>query len=287
VSNPLAKPHSVDGWLAYIEALHPKSIAMGLERVSIVAQRLALFQVNPRPTIITVAGTNGKGSSCAMLEHIYTAAGFRVGCYTSPHLLRYQERVRVNRQEISDQDLCLAFSAVEMARQEVELTYFEMGTLAAVWHFAQQALDVLVLEVGLGGRLDAVNIFDADCAIVTNIDLDHMEYLGDTREKIGLEKAGVYRAQQIAICGDRTPPQSLLDYAVSIGARVHCIQHAFEVQGHSAGWSYRDSNGTLNIPPLSLTGVFQQDNAANDNISLTAPRIKLMSIEIPIITSTA
>lgn len=263
MSNSITKPISVDGWLAYIEALHPKSIAMGLERVSIVANRLALFQQHPRPTIITVAGTNGKGSSCAMLEHIYTAAGYLVGCYTSPHLLRYQERVRVNRQEISDEALCAAFAAVEEARQEVELTYFEMGTLAAMWHFAQQALDVLVLEVGLGGRLDAVNIFDADCAIVTNIDLDHMEYLGDTREKIGLEKAGVYRTRQIAICGDRSPPNSLKQYAASIGVTLHCIQQAFSVQPDTQGWYYRDAVGALHIPQLSLMGEFQKDNAAS------------------------
>ncbi|EUJ10234.1 folylpolyglutamate synthase/dihydrofolate synthase [Methylophilaceae bacterium 11] len=263
MSKPIAKPNSVDGWLAYIEALHPKSIAMGLERVSIVAERLGFFQHHSRPTIITIAGTNGKGSSCAMLEHIYTAAGYLVGCYTSPHLLRYQERVRVNRQEIADDALCAAFAAVEDARQEIELTYFEMGTLAAMWHFAQQALDVLVLEVGLGGRLDAVNIFDADCAIVTNIDLDHMEYLGDTREKIGLEKAGVYRPRQISICGDRAPPQSLMDYAVSIGTHLDCIQQAFEVQSDANGWHYRDASGVLKVPQLSLMGEFQKDNAAS------------------------
>lgn len=263
MSNFIAKPNSVDGWLAYIEALHPKSIAMGLERVSIVAERLALFQHHPRPTIITVAGTNGKGSSCAMLEHIYTAAGYLVGCYTSPHLLRYQERVRVNRQEIADDALCAAFAAVEAARREIELTYFEMGTLAAMWYFAQQGLDVLVLEVGLGGRLDAVNIFDADCAIVTNIDLDHMEYLGDTREKIGFEKAGVYRQHQIAICGDRLPPHSLKQHAASIGVSLHCIQQAFEVQPSADGWRYRDAAGTLHIPALSLKGEFQKDNAAS------------------------
>lgn len=263
MSNPITKPISVDGWLAYIEALHPKSIAMGLERVSIVADRLALFQQHPRPTIITVTGTNGKGSSCAMLEHIYTAAGYLVGCYTSPHLLRYQERVRVNRQEISDEALCVAFAAVEEARQEVELTYFEMGTLAAMWHFAQQVLDVLVLEVGLGGRLDAVNIFDADCAIVTNIDLDHMEYLGDTREKIGLEKAGIYRTHQIAICGDHSPPQSLIQHAAAIGVQLHCIQQAYSVQLGAGRWYYRDAAGMLDVPQLSLMGEFQKDNAAS------------------------
>ncbi|HAJ71956.1 MAG TPA: bifunctional folylpolyglutamate synthase/dihydrofolate synthase, partial [Methylophilaceae bacterium] len=187
----IAKPNTVEGWLAYIEALHPKSIAMGLERVATVAKRLKLKVDCP---IVTIAGTNGKGSSCAMLSQVYIDAGYRVGCYTSPHLLRYHERVRINNQQISDQALCAAFLAVETARQEVELTYFEMGTLAAMWYFIESELDVVILEVGLGGRLDAVNIFDADCAIVTNVDLDHTDYLGDTREKIGFEKAGVYRS---------------------------------------------------------------------------------------------
>jgi dihydrofolate synthase/folylpolyglutamate synthase len=258
-----AKPNTVDAWLAYIEALHPKSIAMGLERVSIVADRLALFKHTPSPVIITVAGTNGKGSSCAMLESIYTHAGYQVGCYTSPHLLRYHERVRVGCKEISDHALCEAFDAVETARETIELTYFEMGTLAALWHFSRLSLDVLVLEVGLGGRLDAVNILDADCAIVTNVDLDHMEYLGDTREKIGFEKAGVYRANQIAICGDRSPPQSLINFAGTVGAHLSCIQQAFDVDSRQGRWRYQDAEGYLDVPQLLLKGVFQKDNAAS------------------------
>lgn len=258
----ITKPQSVNEWLAYIEALHPKAIAMGLERVSIVAKRLALFEQYTRPIIITVAGTNGKGSTCAMLERIYKETGYRVGCYTSPHLLRYQERVRVQCSEISDQALCNAFDAVESAREAVELTYFEMGTLAALWHFSQQQLDILVLEVGLGGRLDAVNILDADCAIVTNVDLDHMDYLGDTREKIGLEKAGVYRPNQIAICGDRDPPQSLVEFAHNVGADLSCIQQAYSVKVEEEGWCYHDSKGSLRFPELSLKGAFQRDNAA-------------------------
>ena len=263
MSKLITKPKSVDAWLAYIEALHPKSIAMGLDRVSVVADRLALFKRFTRPVIITVAGTNGKGSTCAMLERIYTQAGYQVGCYTSPHLLRYHERVRVSCNEISDQALCEAFDAVESARDTVELTYFEMGTLAALWHFSRLALDVMVLEVGLGGRLDAVNVLDADCAILTNVDLDHMEYLGDTREKIGLEKAGVYRANQIAICGDRSPPQSLIQFAASIGAHLSCIQQDFDVDSSDGLWRYQDAAGYLDIPQLSLRGLFQKDNAAS------------------------
>jgi dihydrofolate synthase / folylpolyglutamate synthase len=197
-------------WLAYIEALHPKAIAMGLNRVKKVLEKL---QLSPSFPIITVAGTNGKGSVCAMLSQIYVQAGYRVGTYTSPHIHRYNERVNINLQSISDQDLCAAFVAVEAARADVDLTYFEMGTLAAMWHFCSQKLDVAILEIGLGGRLDAVNAFEPTCSIVTTIDLDHMEFLGDTRELIGLEKAGVFRANKLAICGDENPPKSLIEYA--------------------------------------------------------------------------
>jgi dihydrofolate synthase / folylpolyglutamate synthase len=256
----LHKPKTLNDWLAYIEALHPKSIEMGLERVSIVANRLKL---KPHFKIITVAGTNGKGSSCAMLAQIYANAGYQVGCYGSPHLLRYNERVRVNNQDVDDVGLCLAFQAVEEARAEIELTYFEMGTLAAMWHFMQLALDVVILEVGLGGRLDAVNIFDADCAIVTNVDMDHMDYLGDTREKIGAEKAGVYRAQQVSICGDAEPPVSLIAYAQSIGANLRLAYVDYQVKLEQSGWCYSDAQGELHLPLLSLIGDFQRNNAAS------------------------
>jgi dihydrofolate synthase/folylpolyglutamate synthase len=163
----------LNNWLAFIEALHPKDIEMGLERVNQVKQRLNL-DINF--TMITVAGTNGKGSTCAMLEHIYHAAGYRVASYSSPHLLRYSERIRVGSVEISDANLIMAFQAVEVARREIPLTYFEYGTLAAMWHFSTSQVDVAILEVGLGGRLDAVNMFEPNCAIVTSVDLDHMEF---------------------------------------------------------------------------------------------------------------
>jgi dihydrofolate synthase/folylpolyglutamate synthase len=199
VTTQKSKPTTVDEWLLYIEALHPKSIAMGLDRVRVVAEKLKLKTTFP---IITVAGTNGKGSVCAMLSHIYHQSGYKVGTYTSPHLNRYNERVSINLEMIDDDALCKAFEEVEVARGEVALTYFEMGTLAAMSHFCHQHLDVLVLEVGLGGRLDAVNVFEPSCAIVTTVDLDHMEFLGETRELIGLEKAGVFRSNLPAICGD-------------------------------------------------------------------------------------
>src|SRR5690349_2294435 len=192
----MTRPTTLAGWLAYLETLHPKAIALGLDRVREVARRLPLAFAGP---VITVSGTNGKGSTCAMLEAILGAAGYRVGSYTSPHLRRYNERVRIGRDFVSDDDLLTAFEAVEDARivgapgEATPLTYFEFGTLAALWLFAREKLDALVLEVGLGGRLDAVNLMDADVAVVTSIDLDHMDYLGPTREDIGREKAGIFR----------------------------------------------------------------------------------------------
>jgi dihydrofolate synthase / folylpolyglutamate synthase len=246
-------------WLAYIEALHPKAIAMGLDRVKLVINKL---QLNPTFPIITVAGTNGKGSVCTMLSQIYVEAGYQVGCYTSPHINRYNERVSVNLQLISDDDLCTAFAAVEVARGDVALTYFEMGTLAAMWHFCHQNLDIAILEIGLGGRLDAVNAFEPSCAIVTSIDLDHMEFLGDTREQIGLEKAGVFRANKLAICGDENPPNSLVEYAKKIGANLQLIQRDFKVKKTTHGWRYSTENLQLDLPKLGLIGDFQLNNAA-------------------------
>jgi dihydrofolate synthase / folylpolyglutamate synthase len=259
VNDLLAQPQSLAQWLTYIEALHPKSIAMGLERVADVAYRLGLSPTFP---MITVAGTNGKGSTCAMLEQIYLAAGYRVGVYTSPHLKRYNERVRVNHQEVSDEDLCIAFAAVEHARGHVVLTYFEMGTLAAMWHFEQSNLDVAILEVGMGGRLDAVNVFEPSCAIITCVDLDHLEYLGDTREKIGAEKAGVYRPDKIAICGDVNPPHTVINYANAIGANLQLINRDFFVKSLPNGWQYETAAHTLSMSPLALQGDFQLNNAA-------------------------
>lgn len=254
-------PLTVEAWLSYIESLHPKSIEMGLSRVESVAARLRL---NFPFTVITVGGTNGKGSTCAMLERIYATAGYRVGCYTSPHLVQYQERVRLHGELISDEVLCAAFTAVELARDEIALTYFEMGTLAALWAFEQQPLDVVILEVGLGGRLDAVNIVDADCAIVTNVDLDHMEFLGDTRELIGHEKAGIYRKDQIAICGDAHPPESLLNYAKTLGVPLKCFGVDYSINiSHTQDAQYQDAQGVLAVGHLRLYGDYQWQNAAN------------------------
>lgn len=266
-------PKTVEDWLGYIESLHPKSIEMGLGRVQTVANRL---QLKFPFTVITVGGTNGKGSTCAMLERIYTLSGYRVGCYTSPHLLHYQERVRFNGEEIADGQLCDAFAAVEQARGDITLTYFEMGTLAALWAFEQEPLDVVVLEVGLGGRLDAVNIVDADCAIVTNVDLDHMEFLGDTRELIGHEKAGIYRQQQIAICGDIDPPASLLAYAKTLGVPLKRFSIDYQIDiSDTQNAHYSDASGQLDIGTLRLFGHYQWNNAANVIFAVRALHEKL------------
>ena len=262
----MTTPQNLASWLAYIQALHAKPIAMGLERVAQVAKTLKLSPIFP---IITVAGTNGKGSTCAMLERIYHEAGYQVGCYTSPHLLRYNERVHVACEEVSDEALCAAFTAVENARGEVALTYFEMSTLAAVWHFMQSDLDILILEVGLGGRLDAVNIFDPSCAIVTSIDIDHVDFLGNTRELIGFEKAGIYRANTPAIIGDIAPPLSLVQYALDIDADLRRIGQDFTGTKTTSGWDFKSNNKhththtqLMPLPLPALVGEFQLNNAA-------------------------
>src|SRR5690606_35661961 len=215
---PLSAPSqgaALADWLAYLETLHPKAIDLGLERIRAVAGRLSLSLDCVK---ITVAGTNGKGSTCAMLESMLLTAGYKVGKYTSPHLLRFNERIRVNGEEASDADIVAQLERIEAARDGVTLTYFEMTTLAALLLFQAAPLDVAVLEVGLGGRLDAVNLIDADCAILTSVDLDHTQYLGNTREAIGLEKAHVFRAGKPAICADPVPPQTVIDHAKAIGA---------------------------------------------------------------------
>jgi len=261
------KSNDLKAWLTYIESLHPKSIAMGLDRIRLIIERM---QLHPEFEIITVAGTNGKGSTCAMLEQAYLNAGYQVASYSSPHLIRYNERVRVNGVEVSDEALCHAFFAVEKARKidrPVALTYFEFGTLAAMWHFMQTGIDVAILEIGLGGRLDAVNAFEPSCAIVTAIDLDHQDYLGDTREQIAYEKAGVYRGQKVAICGDETPPQSLIAYATKINAQLKCLGKEFDCGVTQDGWEYSADDAFLGhinyqLPLPALKGRYQINNAA-------------------------
>src|SRR6266852_2459629 len=222
-------------WLDYIERIHPKSIQLGLERVAKVRDVLGM---SSSAVFFIVAGTNGKGSTCAMLEAILLAAGYRVGLYTSPHLLRYNERVRLDGAPLSDARLCAAFETVERARGELTLTYFEFGTLAAWEIFAAEALDAVILEDGLGGRLDAVNAFDADCALLTSVDLDHTDYLGDTRERIGSEKAGIFRRSKPAIVADPDPPRSVLDHAGAQGVDLWLIGRDFGYRKQGQQWMY-------------------------------------------------
>ena len=227
---------SLGEWLAYLEQLHPSAIDMGLERSREVARRLGLGR--PAPLVITVTGTNGKGSTCAFLASLISAQGQRVGVYSSPHLLRYNERVLMDGCEASDEALCRAFAAVESARGEISLTYFEMGTLAAFWLFERAGLDAVVLEVGLGGRLDAVNLVDADLALITSIGLDHADWLGDTRESVAFEKAGIMRAGKPALCGDLDPPLPLLHQVATLDAPLFLRGRDYDLSIKAQDWSW-------------------------------------------------
>ncbi|MDH3321028.1 MAG: bifunctional tetrahydrofolate synthase/dihydrofolate synthase [Betaproteobacteria bacterium] len=260
-------------WLEFIGRQHPDAIALGLDRVRAVLGRMDAGIGCP---LVTVAGTNGKGSVCAMLERILLASSRRVGLYTSPHLLRYNERVRIAGQEVPDAPLVQAFAAVEQARGTVPLTYFEYGTLAAFWLFARAELDAVVLEVGLGGRLDAVNVLDADCAIVTGIGLDHMEYLGESREAIGREKAGIFRQGRAAVVADPDPPASVLDAAAGLKAPLLLFGRDFGLRAHAGQWDYWGPAGrraALGHP--ALRGKRQLRNAAAALAALDALRERL------------
>jgi len=271
---PLARPatktlsQNLQAWLDRIERLHARPIDMGLDRVRAVARRLDL---RLDAITVVVAGTNGKGSTCAMLESILRAAGYRVGLYTSPHLLRFNERARINGVDVSDGSLVEQFEAVESARGETTLTYFEFTTLAIVRLFSQSRLDAAVLEIGLGGRLDAVNIFEPDVAVVTSVAIDHVDYLGATRELIGLEKAHVYRHGRPAICCDPEPPLSLLDHANTTGADLWRFGHDFNYQGDRQQWTYvgRQSRRP-SLPYPALRGANQLLNASGAMAALEA-----------------
>ncbi len=242
---------SLADWLAYLEQLHPTAIDMGLDRVRAVAARMAMTR--PAPLVVTVTGTNGKGSTCAFIASLLNAQGLKIGSYSSPHLLRYNERVLLSGREASDAELCEAFAVVEAARGEISLTYFEMGTLAAFWLFERAGLDAVVLEVGLGGRLDAVNIVDADLAVITNIGLDHADWLGNSRESVAYEKAGILREGKPALCGDLDPPQLLLDHANSLSAPLLLRGRDFDLAMGAGDWHWRgvDAAGA----PLELHGL--------------------------------
>ncbi|MGV3743288.1 MAG: bifunctional tetrahydrofolate synthase/dihydrofolate synthase [Burkholderiaceae bacterium] len=281
---------TLSDWLTRLEAMHPKSIDMGLERVSQVKAAMGLAFDCP---IITVGGTNGKGSTCAMLESILLHAGYKVGVYTSPHLLHFNERARINGQPASDEALIAAFAEVEAKRNGVSLSYFEFTTLAILHLFAQSGLDAVILEVGLGGRLDAVNVMDADVAIVVSVDIDHTEYLGDTREAIGFEKAGIFRHGLTAICSDPVPPRSLIRHAEEIGADLWLFGRDFNYSGDRQQWNYggrsQRRNG-LAYPSLrganqllNASGVLAALEALRDRLPVSAQDVRtgLMTVELP------
>ncbi|HEU4777897.1 MAG TPA: Mur ligase family protein, partial [Telluria sp.] len=229
-------PTTLPAWLALLESRHAEvHIDMGLDRVRAVKERMALAFSCP---VIMVAGTNGKGSTCAMLEAILLRAGYKVGLYIKPHFLDFNERARIGGEMASDAALVASFNAVEAARGATDLTYFEFTTLAIMHLLAGSGIDVAILEVGLGGRLDAVNVIDADVAIVTSVDIDHTDYLGDTREKIGFEKAGIFRPGKAAICSDPVPPASLVAHAEAIGADLWLLGRDFNYSGDKQQWNY-------------------------------------------------
>ncbi len=294
--NPAAMK-TLSEWLAHCERLHPKTIDMGLDRVRTVAGRMHLAFSCP---VITVAGTNGKGSSCAMLEAILLAAGYRTGVYTSPHLVHFEERCRVRGDIVTATDLIAGFADVERARVlnddesgTISLSYFEFTTLAILQLLAKSALDVVILEVGLGGRLDAVNILDADCALITSIDLDHMELLGHTREAIGFEKAGIMRAGKPAVVSDPMPPQSVIDHAAKIGADLWRLGHDFNFSGDKQQWGWAGRGrryAGLAYPALrganqlmNASGVLAALTALRDQLPVTAQAVRngLSVVELP------
>jgi dihydrofolate synthase/folylpolyglutamate synthase len=264
----MSRPSTLAAWLDYLETLHPKAIAMGLDRVRAVHARLLATLVC---VTVTVNGTNGKGSTFAMLAAILLDAGFRVGLYTSPHLARYNERVRIDGEEATDAELIAALNAVEDARlatpgvdgAATPLTYFEFGTLAALWLFARAELDIAILEVGLGGRLDAVNIADADVAVVTSVDFDHMDYLGSTLDAIGYEKAGIFRAARPVVCAEPEPPQTMIAHAKKLNAPMLQIGRDYGFVAEGAQWSYWGPGGRRSgLPHPALRGLHQLVNAA-------------------------
>jgi dihydrofolate synthase/folylpolyglutamate synthase len=248
-------------WLKRIEAIHPDEIELGLTRVKAVAKVAGLDKLTC--PLITIAGTNGKGSVVSFLTAIYVAAGYKVGSYTSPHISRFNERIRLNGRAVEDEQIVSAFNVIESKRGECALTYFEYSTLASMHLFLEQNVDVVLMEVGLGGRLDAVNIWDADVAVVTTIAIDHESWLGTTREEIAIEKVAIARSGKTLVTGDRSPPASLFHQANTIGAQLLCIGADFDYSSHSKGWDLNTSSYNFkNLQRPSLKGHWQYDNAA-------------------------
>ncbi len=281
---------TLQDWLEFCERLHPVTIDMGLERVREVAERLSLRFECP---VITVAGTNGKGSTCAMLEAILLESGYRTGVYTSPHLVHFEERCRLSGTSASPEALAEAFAAVDAVRGEISLTYFEFSTLAILWLMSRTGLDAVILEVGLGGRLDAVNIVDADCAVITSIDLDHMAILGNDRETIGREKAGIMRTGRPVVVSDPVPPQSVVDQAEAVGADLWRFGRDFNFSGDKQQWAWagrgRRYSG-MAYPALrganqlvNASGVLAALEALRQRIPVTAQAVRngLAMVELP------
>ena len=268
-------------WLDYQLQIHPQEVELGLARVARVAEALELLPV-PGVSVV-VAGTNGKGSSVALLEAIYRAAGYRVGSYTSPHIHDYRERVRIDGVWASQSQFCAAFDAIEQARGDIPLTFFEFGTLAALLIMKAKNLDVLLLEVGLGGRLDAVNIVDGSLALITQIDLDHRDWLGNTRETVGEEKAGIMRAGRPVVCADRDPPDSVINRLRELGAEELVLgrQFDFDISPSANNWQVHLGGNTLQLPRPALTGTGQLDNAAAalQVVDLLQPQLPVSVVE--------
>lgn len=263
-------------WLHWIEKVHSSSIDLGLERVSAVARRLDVL--SPPCTTIIVGGTNGKGSTVFGLESIYRAANYKTGSFTSPYLFQYNEQIRINGQIVDDQEICAAFAKVEAVRKEIPLTPFEFCTLASLYLFRTHTLDVLILEVGLGGRLDAVNIIDADIAIVTSIGIDHTAWLGHSREQIGFEKAGIFRPRRPAICGDFDPPSTIIEAATDLGALLYYHGRDFDYEEAPSSWSWSSQTTQYeNLPTNSL---------ATQNMSTVLMAVTLLQHRLPVTRST-
>jgi len=260
--------HTLSQWLSFQEQLHPATIDLELERCAVVAGRMGLM--HPSFAVVCVSGTNGKGSCVAFMEAILGAAGYQVGAYCSPHVMRYNERVRVAGEEVDDEALMESFEAVERHRDGVPLTAFEFGTLAAMWVFHRRSVDVALLEVGLGGRLDAVNLFDSDVAVVMPVSIDHTDWLGRDRETIGLEKAGILRAGRPVVCAEAEPPRSVRARAESLRAQAYRLSHEFELHIDDAGWRWSGAGRVLaDLPMPSLHGAHQLRNAAAAIMALT------------------
>ncbi|MFO1435092.1 MAG: bifunctional tetrahydrofolate synthase/dihydrofolate synthase [Gammaproteobacteria bacterium] len=248
-------------WLSWQESLHAKEIELGLDRCRAVAERMQLIQ--PKYATVNVAGTNGKGSSVAVLDCILRAQGYKVGRYTSPHLIHYNERIRVDGEIVDDETICGAFDRIDRARGEISLTYFEFGTLAALDIFTRAQVDIAILEVGLGGRLDAVNLVDADVALIATIDIDHVDFLGPDRESIGREKAGIFRPQRQAVCSDPNPPDSLVEHARELQTPLAVLGKEYGFEIHDGSWTWWSATRRFDrLPPPHLHGTFQYQNAA-------------------------